>query len=52
MRLVDELRLVRGLSVKAGVRPPGIVEAEIATDRSTSFGDGVVGVEIDLLIFH
>jgi hypothetical protein len=31
---------------------PGIVEAEVTADRGAGVGDGVVGFEVDFLIFH
>ena len=38
-------------AVKARMRPAAIVEVEIAPDRCACLGDGVIGSEIDLLIF-
>jgi len=34
------------------MRTPGVVKAEIATDRGAGFGNRIVGSEIYLLILH
>ena len=52
MRQLGKVGLVRRLAVKARMRPSGIVEVEIATDRGAGVGDRVVGPEVDLLVFH
>ena len=46
MRLVVEGGLICGLPVKAGVRSPRIVEAEVAAERDAGVGDSVIGVEV------
>ena len=34
------------------MRPPAVVEVEVAADGAASLGHVVVGSEIDLLVFH
>src|SRR5687767_5631159 len=50
LRQPDEVGLVRRLPVKARMRPPAIVEGQVAANRGTGFADGVVGPQIHLLV--
>ena len=52
MRQASEVSIVWRLPVKARMRTPGVVKAEIATDRGAGFGNRIVGSEIYLLILH
>src|SRR5208283_5113116 len=47
-----EVGLVRRLPVKARMGALTIEEVEIPAQRSARFGDGVVGLEVDLLVLH
>jgi hypothetical protein len=47
----DEVGLIRCGSVKARMRPAAIVKVEVTSDRCAGLGRGVVGFEIDLLVF-
>ena len=46
-----EVGLIGCPPVKARMRPPAIIEGQIAANRSASLGDTVVGPQIDLLVF-
>ena len=50
LRQRSEVGLIGRLPVKARMRPAGIIEAEIAANRSPRLGHRVVGLEIHLLI--
>ena len=50
--LVSEVRIVGRLPVKGGMRAASILEIEIAPDPVASRADAVVGVQVDLLVFH
>ena len=52
MRQATEVGMVWRLPVKARMRAPGIVKAEVATDRGAGLGNRIVGSEIHLLILH
>ena len=46
------VKLIRRHAVKAGVRSFSVVEVEIDSNQSSGFCDCLIGLEIDLLIFH
>ena len=59
LRLITPLReaavrvyLLGRAADKRGVRPDGIVEAEVAPDGDAGIGDRRIGVEVDLIVFH
>lgn len=47
-----EVYLVGRSAAKRGMRPDGIVEADVSADTGASLGDRGVGVEVHLLVFH
>lgn len=46
-----EVSLIRGAAIKARVGTPAIVKGEVSADRGRGVGYGVVGAQIDPLIF-
>jgi len=50
-RLRTEVRLIRGHSFEALVRPDTIVELEIVPETSVGLADRAVGMHIDRLVF-
>jgi len=48
---VYEVYLIRRAAAKRGVRPDGILKADVATDAGTGLWDLGVGVEIHVLVF-
>ena len=51
-RQLSEVCRVRRRSAERRVRPPGIVESEVAGQLLPGLGDALVGMEVDVLIFH
>ena len=49
-RRVVEVVRVRGLSVKALMRPASIVEGEVPGNAGPGLADAVVGMQIDLFV--
>ena len=49
---MSEVGVIRRLTVKRRVRSAAVVEIEVSPDPVAGRADAVVGVQVDLLVFH